>query len=100
MLNSFLHLVYLVTPYEMVSQCKPDWMIYFRQAVDTVAVNRLYLALVLFSLLKDTDLWSVAERFQLPRGFVQSLLSSASAFSSCVLHFTEVSTPALLSPTH
>ncbi|KAJ8287065.1 hypothetical protein GJAV_G00046640 [Gymnothorax javanicus] len=93
MLNSFLHLVYLVTPYEMVSQCKPDWMIYFRQfsvlsaaeqkmsaavgvpesfvarkaagqsvkkAVDTVAVNRLYLALVLFSLLKDTDLWSVA----------------------------------------
>ncbi|KAG5835179.1 hypothetical protein ANANG_G00269390 [Anguilla anguilla] len=122
MLDSFLHLVYLVTPYDMVSQCKPDWMIYFRQfsilsaaeqkmsaavgvpesfvarkaagqsvkkAVDTVAVNRLYLAMVLFSLLKETDLWSVADRFQLPRGFIQNLLSSASAFSSCVLHFTE-----------
>lgn len=31
LLNSFLHLVYLVTPYDMVSQCKPDWMIYFTQ---------------------------------------------------------------------
>lgn len=31
MLNSFLHLIYLVTPYDMVSQCKPDWMVYFRQ---------------------------------------------------------------------
>ncbi|KAG9342589.1 hypothetical protein JZ751_016021 [Albula glossodonta] len=122
MLNSFLHLVYLVTPYDMVSQCKPDWMIYFRQfsmlsaveqkmstsvgvpesfvarkaagqsvkkAVDTMAVNRLYLALVLFSLLKETNLWSVSDRFQLPRGFIQNLLSSSSAFSSCVLHFTE-----------
>ncbi|KAJ8339113.1 hypothetical protein SKAU_G00358990 [Synaphobranchus kaupii] len=122
MLNSFLHLVYLVTPYDMVSQCKPDWMIYFRQfstlsaveqkmsatvgvpesfvarkaagqsvkrAVDTVVVNRLYLAMVLFSLLKETDLWSVSDRFQLPRGFIQNLLNSASAFSSCVLHFTE-----------
>ncbi|XP_056587206.1 helicase POLQ-like isoform X2 [Triplophysa dalaica] len=29
LLNSFLHLVYLVTPYDMVHQCKPDWMIYF-----------------------------------------------------------------------
>ena len=31
MLNSFLHLLYLVTPYDMISQCKPDWMTYFRQ---------------------------------------------------------------------
>ncbi|XP_036385486.1 helicase POLQ-like [Megalops cyprinoides] len=121
-LNSFLHLIYLVTPYDMVSQCKPDWMVYYRQfsmlsaseqkmsafvgvpesfvarkaagqsvkkTVDTVVVNRLYLALVLFSLLKETDLWSVSDKFQLPRGFIQNLLSSSSAFSSCVLHFTE-----------
>ncbi|MBN3310039.1 HELQ Helicase, partial [Amia calva] len=122
MLNSFLHLIYLVTPYEMVTQCKPDWMIYFRQftqltaaeqkmstaigvpesfiarkasgqsvkkAADSVAVNRLYLAFVLLSLLKETDLWTVADRFRLTRGFVQNLLSSSSAFCSCVLHFTE-----------
>lgn len=31
LLNSYLHLVYLVTPYELVPQCKPDWMIFFRQ---------------------------------------------------------------------
>ncbi|XP_035632294.1 helicase POLQ-like isoform X2 [Oncorhynchus keta] len=122
MLNSFLHLIYLVTPYDMVSQCKPDWMVYFRQFtmssaaeqkmcaavgvsesfvarkaagqnvkknVDQVVVSRLYLALVLQSLLKETDLWSVADRFQLSRGFIQTLLSSSSVFCSCVLHFTE-----------
>lgn len=60
------------------------------QNPDLVAVKRMYLALVLFSLLKETNVWSVAERFQLSRGFVQTLLSSASAFCSCVLHFTEV----------
>lgn len=31
LLNSYLHLVYLVTPYDMIDQCKPDWMIFFRQ---------------------------------------------------------------------
>ncbi|XP_067850479.1 helicase POLQ-like isoform X2 [Heptranchias perlo] len=30
-LDNYLHLIYLVTPYDMVSQCTPDWMIYFRQ---------------------------------------------------------------------
>ncbi|CAJ1069888.1 hypothetical protein NFI96_018502%2C partial [Xyrichtys novacula] len=122
LLNSYLHLVYLVTPYDLVSQVKPDWMTFYRQftlltsseqkmssavgvpesfvarkaagqavkkSVDMEVVSRMYLALVLFSLLKETNLWGVAERFQLSRGFVQSLLSSSSAFCSCVLHFTE-----------
>ncbi|CAK6983418.1 helicase POLQ-like, partial [Scomber scombrus] len=122
LLNSYLHLVYLVTPYDMISQCKPDWMIYFRQftllsaaeqkmsatvgvpesfvarkaagqtvkkSMNMVVVSRMYLALVLFSLLKETNLWSVSDKFQLSRGFIQTLLSSSSAFCSCVLHFTE-----------
>ncbi|XP_020515928.2 helicase POLQ-like isoform X1 [Labrus bergylta] len=122
LLNSYLHLVYLVTPYDMISQCKPDWMTYFRQftrlsaseqkisaavgvpesfvarkaagqtvkkTVNMEVVSRMYLALVLLSLLKETNLWSVSERFQLSRGFIQTLLSSSSAFCSCVLHFTE-----------
>ncbi|XP_034457397.1 helicase POLQ-like [Hippoglossus hippoglossus] len=122
LLNSYLHLLYLVTPYDMVAQCKPDWMIFFRQFtrlsaaeqkmsaavgvpesfvarkaagqtvknnVDLAVARRMYLALVLFSLLRETNLWSVADRFQLSRGFVQTLLSSSSAFCSCVLHFTE-----------
>lgn len=33
LLNSYLHLVYLVTPYDMLSQCKPDWMTYLRQVL-------------------------------------------------------------------
>lgn len=122
LLSSYLHLVYLVTPYELIPQCNPDWMIYFRQftllsaseqkmsaavgvpesfvarkaagqttkkSTEMLVVKRMYLALVLFSLLKETNVWSVAEKFQLSRGFVQTLLSSASAFCSCVLHFTE-----------
>ncbi|KAM7368580.1 hypothetical protein PAMP_012906 [Pampus punctatissimus] len=122
LLNSYLHLLYLVTPYDMISQCKPDWMIFFRQFtqlsateqkmsgavgvpesfvarkaagqtvkknVNMMAVRRMYLAMVLFSLLKETNLWSVADKFQMSRGFIQTLLSSSSAFCSCVLHFTE-----------
>ncbi|XP_005814982.2 helicase POLQ-like isoform X1 [Xiphophorus maculatus] len=121
-LSSHLHLVYLVTPYDLVPQCNPDWMVYFRQftllsaseqkmsaavgvpesfvarkaagqtvkkSVDLVAVKRMYLSLVLFSLLRDTNVWAVADRFQLSRGFVQTLLSAASTFCCCVLHFTE-----------
>ncbi|XP_058523049.1 helicase POLQ-like isoform X2 [Ochotona princeps] len=30
-LESFLHLIYLTTPYDLVPQCDPDWMVYFRQ---------------------------------------------------------------------
>ncbi|KAM9338526.1 helicase POLQ-like [Symphorus nematophorus] len=122
LLNSYLHLVYLVTPYDMISQCKPDWMTFYTQfallsaaeqkmsaavgvpesfvarkaagqtvkkSVNLEVVQRMYLALVLFTLLKETNLWNVADRFQLSRGFVQTLLSSASAFCCCVLHFTE-----------
>ncbi|XP_068609093.1 helicase POLQ-like [Brachionichthys hirsutus] len=122
LLNSCLHLAYLVTPYDMISQCNPDWMTYYRQfallsaaeqkmsaavgvpesfvarkaagqtvkkSISMEVVRRMYLALVLYSLLKETNLWSVANRFQLSRGFVQTLLGSSSAFCSCVLHFTE-----------
>lgn len=122
LLNSYLHLVYLVTPYDLISNCKPEWMVYLRQFtmlsaseqkmsaavgvpesfvarkaagqtirknVNMLVVTRMYLAMVLFSLLKETNLWIVAEKFQLPRGFIQTLLTSASAFCSCVLHFTE-----------
>ncbi|XP_059214014.1 helicase POLQ-like [Centropristis striata] len=122
LLNSYLHLVYLVTPYDLVSQCKPDWRTFFtqftrlsiaeqkmaaavgvpesfvarkaagqtvRKPVDLEAVSRMYLALVIFCLLKESSVWIVAEKFQLSRGFVQSLLSSSAAFCSCVLHFTE-----------
>ncbi|XP_012789484.2 helicase POLQ-like isoform X3 [Sorex araneus] len=121
-LESLLHLIYLTTPYDMASQCDPDWIIYFsqfnqlspaeqkvaaiigvsesfigkkasgqviRKKVDKDIVNRLYLSFVLYTLLKDTNIWSVAEKFNMPRGYIQSLLTGAATFSSCVLHFCE-----------
>lgn len=122
MLDNYLHLIYLVTPYDMVSHCTPDWMIYFRQfhqldvieqnvfaavgvpesfltkkasgqavkkTVNGLVVKRFYMSLVLYSLFKEMNMWSVAQKFNLPRGFTQNLLSSTAAFSSSVLHFCE-----------
>ncbi|NWR55664.1 HELQ Helicase, partial [Bucorvus abyssinicus] len=121
-LESHLHLLYLATPYDMTSNCSPDWMIYLRQFnqlsaaeqkvvdivgvpesfiirkasgqairknVDSAVVNRLYLSFVLYTLLKDTNIWSVSEKFNMSRGHVQNLLNSAASFASCVLHFCE-----------
>ncbi|ELK26532.1 Helicase POLQ-like protein [Myotis davidii] len=121
-LESLLHLIYLTTPYDMASQCDPDWMIYFTQfnqlspaeqnvaalvgvsenyigkkvsgqaikkTVDKDIVNRLYLSFVLYALLKETSIWSVSEKFNMPRGYIQSLLTAAATFSCCVLHFCE-----------
>ncbi|NXD85521.1 HELQ Helicase, partial [Halcyon senegalensis] len=121
-LESNLHLLYLTTPYDMTSNCTPDWMIYLRQFnqlsaaeqkvvdilgvpesfitkkasgqairknVDSAVVNRLYLSFVLYTLLKETNIWSVSEKFNMSRGHVQNLLNSAASFASCVLHFCE-----------
>ncbi|XP_059510040.1 helicase POLQ-like isoform X2 [Stegostoma tigrinum] len=121
-LGNYLHLIYLVTPYDVVAQCTPDWMIYFRQfhqldaieqkvfatvgvpesfltkkascqkvrkSVDSFVAARFYLSLVLYSLYKEMNTWSVAQKFNVSRGFLQSLLSSAATFSSNVQHFCE-----------
>uniref|UniRef100_A0A8C4Q377 Helicase, POLQ like n=1 Tax=Eptatretus burgeri TaxID=7764 RepID=A0A8C4Q377_EPTBU len=29
-LDNYLHLIYLITPYDMISRCNPDWMLYMR----------------------------------------------------------------------
>ncbi|XP_053796517.1 helicase POLQ-like isoform X2 [Vidua chalybeata] len=88
-LESNLHLLYLSTPYDMTSTCSPDWIIYLRQNVDNAVVNRFYLTFVLYTLLKETNIWSVSEKFNLSRGYVQNLLNSAASFASCLLHFCE-----------
>ncbi|XP_038256909.1 helicase POLQ-like isoform X3 [Dermochelys coriacea] len=60
-----------------------------KKDVDNGVVNRLYLSFVLYSLLKETNIWNVSEKFNMSRGYVQNLLNSAASFSSCVLHFSE-----------
>lgn len=57
--------------------------------MDKSVVSRLYLSFVLYSLLKETNVWSVSEKFNMPRGYIQNLLTGAASFSSCVLHFCE-----------
>ncbi|NXB89399.1 HELQ Helicase, partial [Vidua chalybeata] len=61
-----------------------------RKNVDNAVVNRFYLTFVLYTLLKETNIWSVSEKFNLSRGYVQNLLNSAASFASCLLHFCEV----------
>ncbi|NXC99512.1 HELQ Helicase, partial [Certhia familiaris] len=60
-----------------------------RKNVDNAVVNRLYLTFVLYTLLKETNIWSVSEKFNMARGYVQNLLNSAASFASCLLHFCE-----------
>ncbi|NXF09897.1 HELQ Helicase, partial [Smithornis capensis] len=60
-----------------------------RKNVDSAVVNRLYLTFVLYSLLKETNIWSISEKFNMSRGYVQNLLNSAASFASCLLHFCE-----------
>ncbi|NWI45845.1 HELQ Helicase, partial [Picathartes gymnocephalus] len=60
-----------------------------RKNVDNAVVNRLYLTFVLYTLLKETNIWSVSEKFNMSRGYVQNLLNSAASFASCLLHFCE-----------
>ena len=55
-------------------------------------MKRFYLTLILYKLLKEQTVWEVADVFKETRGFVQNLLTSASSFASCMVHFTGVST--------
>lgn len=55
-------------------------------------MRRFYLTLILYKLLKEHTVWEVAAVFKVTRGFVQNLLTSASSFASCMVHFTGVRT--------
>ncbi|XP_069680536.1 helicase POLQ-like [Periplaneta americana] len=118
---SYIHLLYLVTPYDLMNQIKPNPTVYFSvysklgirelQAAHVLGVtegcmarmmnghsvkpeqqrvlNRFYLTLMLFELWNQKSVWDVADKYQVARGFVQSLMTSAASFSSCVLRFCE-----------
>ena len=61
------------------------------QAIDAFVVNRFYLTLMLRSLWKQKTIWQVSARFQLSRGFIGQLLTSAASFAACISHFCQVS---------
>ena len=55
----------------------------------TALLNRFYYALILLELWQGSSVHAVAERFQLSRGEVQGLMSSAASFSASVFHFCQ-----------
>lgn len=60
------------------------------KAVRQEVVDRFYLTLILYDLWHRNSIWDVADKFQVARGQVFSLIQSASSFASCVLRFCEV----------
>ena len=58
--------------------------------VNEAVFKRFYLTLVIYELWKtNNEIWTVANEFQMDRGFVQTIVQSAASFSSGVLHFCE-----------
>jgi len=60
------------------------------EVVDTSVVHRFYVTLILHSLWKQRTLWRVSAQFQMARGLVQQLLTSAASFAACISHFCQV----------
>jgi len=118
--DTSLHLLYLVTPYDVAERTVYTASVYHniymelnepelavarglgitegvmvglimgRSAKKLVPnLSRFYYALMLFDLWRASPIHSVAEKFQVSRGEVQSLMSSAASFSSCVFHFCQ-----------
>ncbi|XP_048580034.1 helicase POLQ-like isoform X2 [Nematostella vectensis] len=52
-------------------------------------VHRFYLSLMLYKLMQGSSMWHVSSVFQVSRGFVQNLLTSAASYASCLVRFTE-----------
>ena len=53
-------------------------------------LKRFYLTLMLYKIINEHSFWDVANTFDIPRGFIQSLFSSSTSFASCLVHFTKV----------
>ncbi|XP_063926128.1 helicase POLQ-like isoform X2 [Zophobas morio] len=116
-----LHLLFLVTPYDLAEQIKPNKNDYYNiycklgpnelhtarilgiddavamkllanQPIKNVSeriLNRFYLTLMLYDLWNEKPVFEVSEKFQINRGIVQNLITSAATFASNVVHFCE-----------
>uniref|UniRef100_T1IU61 Helicase POLQ-like n=1 Tax=Strigamia maritima TaxID=126957 RepID=T1IU61_STRMM len=118
-LHNHLHLLFLVTPYEAVRnvRLRPDIFqekymklgcedtdvatnigipVSHVTAVacgksfsDMTVIERFYATLILYDLWRGKSVWDVANDFELHRGTIQQLLTSAIGFASCVFHFCQ-----------
>jgi len=118
--DTSLHLLYLITPYDIAQRSVYTAAIYHNIYMElhepelAVArglgvtegvmvglimgrgvkklqpvLSRLYYALMLLDLWQAMPIHSVADKYQVSRGEVQALMSSAASFSSCVFHFCQ-----------
>ncbi|XP_031559584.1 helicase POLQ-like isoform X2 [Actinia tenebrosa] len=53
------------------------------------SIRRFYMTLMLYHLVQGASIWNVADLFKVSRGFVQNLLTSATSFVICLIHFTK-----------
>ncbi|XP_011871560.1 PREDICTED: helicase POLQ-like [Vollenhovia emeryi] len=116
-----LHLLYLVTPYDSVSQITPIGSIYYDmimeltesqmqvarllgiteatanklrdgimpKCVDKRVVHRFYVTLIIYELWNHRTVYFVAEKYQVSRGVIQSLLNAVSMFASSIVRFCQ-----------
>ncbi|XP_034939312.1 LOW QUALITY PROTEIN: helicase POLQ-like [Chelonus insularis] len=120
-LNNVLHLLYLVTPYELANQLRPVGCVYYDAVInlsppqmevakilgiDEVAImkirdekmpknveqrviNRFYLTLILYEIWQHQSMYTVAEKYQVNRGLIQNLLTSAASFSMSIVRLCQ-----------
>ncbi|XP_012054135.1 PREDICTED: helicase POLQ-like [Atta cephalotes] len=116
-----LHLLYLVTPYDSISQITPIGSIYYDvimeltesqmqvarllgiteaaankirdgiipKFIEKRVVHRFYVTLIVHELWNHHTVYSVAEKYQVNRGIIQSLLNTVSMFASSVVRFCQ-----------
>jgi len=118
--DTSLHLLYLITPYEIAEKsiysASSYHNIYMELNEPEMAVakglgisegvmvglmmgrgnkkldpvlSRLYYSLMLLDLWNAVPIHTVSQKFQVSRGEVQTLMSSAASFCSCVFHFCQ-----------
>ncbi|XP_014219348.1 helicase POLQ-like [Copidosoma floridanum] len=120
-LVDYLHLLYLLTPYNIANQVKPVGTVYYdvitklnpyqmqvarllgiteaivdklragflSKQVNEKVVQRFYVTLMLYDLWNQESVFSVADKFQVNRGTIQNLLSSAASFSYSIVRFCQ-----------
>ncbi|CAK9809984.1 Helicase POLQ-like [Anthophora quadrimaculata] len=116
-----LHLLYLVTPYDIISQIKPVGSVYYDvvtnlsemqmktarllginevtvskirdglmpKNVEPRVVHRFYITLILYDLWTQHAVYSISEKYQVNRGFIQNLLNAVASFAFSVVRFAQ-----------
>ncbi|KAG5320009.1 HELQ Helicase, partial [Acromyrmex heyeri] len=122
-----LHLLYLVTPYDSISQITLIGSIYYDvimeltesqmqvarllgiteaaankirdgiipKFIEKRVAHRFYVTLIVHELWNHHTVYSVAEKYQVNRGIIQSLLNAVSMFASSVVRFCQKNIPYL-----